>query len=282
MHKSIISPKNTNLWLKTIFFSLLLFFHLSTQANTTNISHSSYSEQVINNDWLYLEKDSIDITLIKQAKNWQPISIPHSWNKTDTIDSVPGYRRSGSWYKRNLTLDKKNFAHTVLFFEGANFETQLYVNGNFVGEHIGGYLAFEFDISQFIQQGDNEILVRVSNAYNKNLIPSQKADFFLHGGITRDVWLKQYPDVYLKNLVVNTPNVSKKSASTSIQLTTNIKQNSSSYKAVASLYSPSNILIEQKETSLNAEQSFSIDFTNLSNPKLWSPDHPNLYSVEGK
>ncbi len=282
MNKSIKSLKNTGPCLKSMLLFVLLSFQLSACATPTTSDNKLYSEQVINNDWFYLEKDLSDILQVKREKTWQSISLPHSWNKTDTVDNVPGYRRSASWYKRNLMLNTNNFKHTVLFFEGSNFETQLYINEKFVGEHIGGYLAFEFDISQYIQQGDNEILVRVSNAYNRNLIPSQKADFFLHGGITRDVWLKQYPDIYFKNIVVNTPKVSLKTASTSILLSTSAKSNSSAYKVVASLYSPNKRLLEQKESILSAKQTHTIDFTTIADPQLWSPDHPNLYKVEVK
>lgn len=280
MNILIRSPHLFTLWIKTFLLSLLLTCQVSTQAATNNAPDVVFQEKIINNDWLYLEQDSTDVELIRHEKNWHKINLPHSWNKTDTLDSEPGYRRSASWYKRHINLSNKTYKNTVLFFEGANFETQVYVNGAFVGEHIGGYLSFEFDISSFIQAGDNEILVRVSNAYNRNLIPSQKADFFLHGGITRDVWLKQYPDVYIENVVVNTPNVSAKSASTSIQLTTNTQKSTSDYKVVSTLYSPSNDLIEKVETPLSAEQVFSIDFKTLANPKLWSPEQPNLYRVD--
>ncbi|MGJ8694321.1 MAG: glycoside hydrolase family 2 protein [Thalassotalea sp.] len=275
-----IAPSNIKLCVPMLWLCLLLGWQQSLQASPISDENGLAQEQVINNNWHYLEADLENLTEVKNATNWQAVSLPHSWNKTDTVDSVPGYRRSASWYKRQLTLNKNDFKNTVLFFEGANFETQVYVNGNFVGEHIGGYLAFEFNISEFIHHGENEILVKVSNAYNRNLIPSQKADFFLHGGITRDVWLKQYPEVYLNNVVINTPKVSAKSADTSLKLSTNIKANSDDYKVISTLYAPNNEVIEQQETKLSNGQEHTVNFNRLSAPQLWSPEQPNLYQVK--
>jgi beta-galactosidase len=93
----------------------------------------------------------------------------------------------------------------VLYFEGANMETDVYVNGQLAGRHVGGYVGFEVEITDYLESDDDNLLmVRVSNAYNPNLIPSQKSDFFIHGGITRDVWLKKLPDDYIQRVRIDT------------------------------------------------------------------------------
>ncbi|WP_440877078.1 glycoside hydrolase family 2 protein [Thalassotalea sp. PLHSN55] len=264
-----------------LLFLLLFIPFNALSSNNTQETGVAY-QQMINQQWLYLEQDLQDVGAVNKEKNWQPVTLPHSWNSKDTLDSVPGYRRSASWYKRHLTLAKIKAKKTILYFEGANFETKLYVNQKLVGEHIGGYLGFEFDISEYVTAGENEILVRVSNAYNKNLIPSQKADFFLHGGITRDVWLKQYPDVYLQDLVVKTPKVSHQQANTTVTFSTNTLPTSADYEVIASLYAPDKTLIETKKLSQLGVENMTVEFSTLSAPKLWSPDHPNLYQVSVK
>jgi beta-galactosidase len=272
--------KASSKFLLSIIYTITLFTFAQQTVQATVHESRLFSEKTINNDWQYLDNNTLDVNTSLHSNNWKLINLPHSWNATDTLDGVPGYRRSGSWYKKNITLTSAPTGHTVLFFEGANFETQLYVNGQFVGEHIGGYISFEFDITTQLKKGNNQIMVRVSNAYNRNLIPSQKADFFLHGGITRDVWLKQYPDVYIKNLVVNTPKVSAKSASTAINLSFNVPVSINKYQVKSRLVAPNNIIVEEKTTRVTANKEINISFSDVSEPHLWSPDTPNLYKIE--
>lgn len=74
-------------------------------------------------------------------------------------------------------------------FEGVNQVTSLIVNGKAVGEdHIGGYTTFARDITAAIQEGENDIVVKVDNAHNDEIIP-QSADFSFYGGIYRDIHL---------------------------------------------------------------------------------------------
>jgi len=88
----------------------------------------------------------------------------------------------------------------------------MYVNGKNVGGHTGGYIGFTLDVTDVITKGSNEILVRADNTYNPEVIPSQKSDFFIFGGITRDVWLETRPVQHVSNLKITTPNVSNDSA----------------------------------------------------------------------
>ena len=87
-----------------------------------------------------------------------------------------------------------------MYFEGSNITTKVYVNGKEAGGHIGGYIGFTIDITKLISAGNNEVLVRVDNSYNREIIPSQKSDFFIFGGITRDVWLLTKSKINIENL----------------------------------------------------------------------------------
>jgi len=142
------------------------------------------SKTNINSDWNYLENDAKKLAEINNNLGWVAVNLPHTWNSQDATDAEPGYRRSASWYKKKLTIPNIDSNKVYqLYFEGANITTKVYVNGSEVGEHVGGYVGFTFDITKFIKAGNNEILVRVDNSYNIDIIPSQKSDFFIHGGI---------------------------------------------------------------------------------------------------
>lgn len=254
-----------------------------------NIALASETQQInINSNWQYFEHNASDLNELRESLNsysggWQSINLPHTWNAFDTVDAEPGYRRSASWYSRDLSSQEINKSgKTVLYFEGANFETQLYVNDRFVGEHIGGYIGFRFDITEFVRaNGNNKITVRVSNAYNRNLIPSQKSDFFLFGGITRDVWVEHKPDTHINRVAISTPKVSNDKAET--QVTTYIH---SAIRGRATLeFSLKNPEYKQvinfsKNIRLaKGKNEITVSLPELAQPNLWSPDTPHLYTL---
>lgn len=264
-------------------FLLCVQFTFFSQASTTEPSKGEL-RLPFNQNWEYLQENHEAATDALSSKAWVSIHIPHTWNATDTMDSAPGYRRSASWYKKSLTSPKNNKELvTKIYFEGANYETQVYVNGQIVGEHIGGYIGFEFTISDYLKEtGDNEILVRVSNRYNPNIIPSQKSDFFLYGGITRDVWIKHLPKNHIEYVAITTPEVNANSATTTIKVNIHSDQASNEYTIVATLISPQGEHVHQTKmtTTLDkGENTIEVDLPTLRKPILWSTDTPNLYQV---
>ncbi|WAJ72264.1 glycoside hydrolase family 2 protein [Catenovulum adriaticum] len=279
-----LNKKLINLFL--ISFISLLQVQGTAHAMAFNSNAQGESSTVlINNSWGYLENDANTPTQALANANWTTLNLPHTWNATDTIDAEPGYRRSASWYKRNIHLASTDQQHFVLYFEGANYETQVYVNNQLAGEHIGGYVGFEIDITDWVTQGDNNVMVRVSNRYNRNLIPSQKSDFFLYGGITRDVWFKTLPTHYVDKLTIKTPQVSKSSAKTQIEVKLNKTKINPDLSLIAHLISPAGEIIQSKKLNNQAlaaakNQTVNLDFDPLAKPQLWSIDTPNLYKVQ--
>ena len=238
------------------------------------------SKENINKDWYYLENNSKDIVDIKNYSNWELINLPHTWNSEDVTDAAVGYRRDASWYKKNIIIDeiKENVLHQ-LYFEGANITTQVYVNGKLAGKHIGGYIGFNIDISEFIKNGNNEVLVRVDNGYNPEIIPSQKSDFFIYGGITRDVWLLKIPKQHIEEVKSTTPFVSVENASLKINTLLENLESDSNLSLRADLFSPSGEQVATKSIPvLNSETEINFDF--IKSPKLWGIENPNLYEVK--
>jgi beta-galactosidase len=250
--------------------------------------NSERREYCLNTDWDYLEEDLSDPGHLYMAtEDWQVIDLPHTWNTTDVMDAEPGYRRDGSWYEKCIYLPEyADDKRLVLSFEGVNTYAKVYVNGQEVGEHIGGYLAFDVDMTDHVKLGEkNKIQVYASNAINMDIVPSQKSDFFIYGGITRDVHLKVLPGIYLDKVNVQTPDVSKTSASTivmvgivnhekakKVDLTIDIKDKSG--KVVSKV---------KKKIELQADKSVhNIELPEISDPDLWSPDDPTRYSIEVK
>ncbi|MBS9462903.1 DUF4982 domain-containing protein [Flagellimonas sp. 389] len=260
--------------LTTIFSSLLLI-----SCNKETYKTNKRTKQNINSDWSYLEKPFKQSWNIPPDAKWKTIDLPHTWNNEDATDNLPGYRRSASWYRKNIPIDKIDLNQRyVLHFEGVNITAKIYVNGNEAGEHIGGYIGFEIDMTPFIKKGENEVLVRVDNGYDRNIIPSQKSDFFIYGGITRDVWLVKKPNLAIGNVKLTTPEVSHKRASLKIDLSIDgsIEKDQLFLNTIVRDVEGKKIASKSRNVTGNLG---SILITEIQHPKLWDIDNPNLYEV---
>ena len=254
----------------------LIFISCNTNADI-NLERTQIS---INENWAYLEDNTSSVDDALSQSGWVSVNLPHTWNALDATDVTPGYRRSASWYKKEINIKAifKNQKY-VLYFEGVNIESEVYVNKKKVGAHTGGYLGFRVDITDVISNGKNEILVRVDNSYNPEVIPSQKSDFFIFGGITRDVWLESMPFQNLSNLQITTPQVSKENAQLQAKVVVNNLDGSKDLKIKASLLSPKGEVVTTSKFNI-VNNTSKIIFTNIKNPQLWHTSDPNLYTLD--
>jgi beta-galactosidase len=270
--------------MKTKLFKIINLFALYVLFGTVTISAQNSESLVrsktnINSNWNYLENDAKNPSDINKSLSWVGVNLPHSWNSQDATDNEPGYRRSAGWYKKNLvieSIDANKVYH--LYFEGSNITTKVYVNGKEAGGHIGGYIGFTIDITKFINAGNNEVLVRVDNSYNIEVIPSQKSDFFIYGGITRDVWLLSMAKNYIDNIKITTPKVSEKSASLVVVASVKNGKIPVGFSYSAQLTSPKGKVVATKKGVVDGE-STTITFNEIKNPQLWDVNKPNLYTV---
>ncbi|RZJ56064.1 MAG: glycoside hydrolase family 2 protein [Flavobacterium sp.] len=261
------------------FFALVFVFQFclgNLYAQTKTIMRTKTN---INDNWLYLENNTPNLTDAQKSINWTGITLPHSWNSEDATDLIPGYRRDASWYQKKLNLSQidKNQRY-FLYFEGSNVTTKVYVNGKEAGGHIGGYIGFTIDITNLIKEGNNDIFVRVDNSYDIEIIPSQKSDFFIYGGITRDVWLISKYKNNIDNLKIRTPEVSAKKASLNIMASIINPDNAKDLSLTVILKNPKGKKIAGKTISVTNKTS-NITFENIKNPELWDTQKPNLYTV---
>lgn len=245
---------------------------------------ASRQEYLINNNWFYIEDNSLNPNeLGKSIKEWSKINLPHTWNNIDATDAVPGYRRDASWYSKEIFIPQlSSQLNLLLHFEGVNIVSEVFVNGKFAGGHIGGYIGFDVNITPYIKEGEtNYLLVRVDNSVNPEIIPSQKSDFFIYGGINRDVWIKILPKTYLLNPIIKTPEVSKNSAHTKIAVKL-FSESQQKIKINVKIEDPLGNFVESRAVDFDVspdENSIEVDLNKISDPMLWSPDKPNLYKA---
>ncbi len=111
------------------------------------------------------------------------VNVPHTWNNLDGQGGAPTYYRGKCTYTK--TVERQN-GKTWLEFKGVNAACTVYINGNKVGSHLGGYSAFRFEITDFLSSPKNFLTVEVDNSPLREVYP-ETADFTFYGGIYRDV-----------------------------------------------------------------------------------------------
>ena len=261
---------------KIIALAIITVFAVACDSKSTSTIEGRITKN-LNEDWQYLENNTMSLSTAKEMDDWENVTLPHSWNALDATDVEAGYRRDASWYKKTLTVDDINDnAIYQLYFEGVNIVSTVYVNGKEVGGHIGGYIGFRVDISDVVKSGENEILVRVDNGYDPEVIPSQKSDFFIFGGITRDVWLEVLPKQHVSDIKITTPNVSN--SSTDLKAVVKVSDATSTSKVKATLNDTEGNSVVSEEFDISDNTS-EVNFKNLKDIKLWDTDNPNLYTL---
>lgn len=251
----------------------------------------AYAQRIVlpfNNDWQF-SRDNFSFS--DTGARWQKISLPHTWNAADVMDDDPGYYRGIGTYRKKFRIDKKLKGKDIyLFFEGANQQSTVFINGKKAGEHTGGYNAFNIHLTPFINfEKENELLVKVDNSHNKN-IPPLTADFSFYGGIYRDVFLISTGPVHFtlddtgsKNVFLSTASVSRDKASVTIRGNiSNTTTKAVKIKIVTTVLDAKGRQQATNSSSLDMESSADKTFNQslfISRPILWSPENPYLYKV---
>ena len=122
------------------------------------------------------------------GKTWNLVNLPHTWNNIDGQDGGNDYYRGTCYYAKEFSkLDLPEAAKYYIEFQGANASADVYINGNKLASHDGGYSTWRVNITEALRD-DNLIIVAVDNGVNDRVYP-QNADFTFYGGLYRDVKL---------------------------------------------------------------------------------------------
>lgn len=247
-----------------------------------------------NTKWLYTPNDNPDMKLPDYAEdNFEAVSIPHAnrlltTHKGDDFQEQIESYRFVSWYRRHFTLDSSfENKRMILEFEGIATVADVYVNGHFVGEHKGAYTSFSYDVTDFLNPCDTEniIAIRVDSTKHTDIPPEgNEVDYCLFGGIVRNVWMIATGKCYVTNLYSITPDIANGSSVT--EHTIQIKNTTDTEKAlsveVSVIDAEKNVLSAKTaiyHTKANMENVLNITTDAFSNPILWHPNHPYLYTV---
>ena len=122
----------------------------------------------------------------EMPKDWNFVNLPHSWNAIDGQDGGNDYYRGTCYYAK--TIDKMDLPEADKYYleiRGANSSADVYLNGNKLAHHDGGYSTWRVDITNALNR-DNLLVIAVDNSANDKVYP-QMADFTFYGGLYRDV-----------------------------------------------------------------------------------------------
>lgn len=273
----------------------ILFFIGTVLAMNYSVAQSSRTERTINDGWKFLN----DGIAFGQNKNlvddtsWETINVPHTWNAKDPFDAQKSYRRGNAWYRKTIAISEEDRSDKLFYlhFEGVNQVADVFINGIHIGRHKGGYTAFTFDITAALEEGEEQLIaVMVNNAHDPFIAPLS-VGFALYGGIYRDVWLVstnkvhfQMDDYGSKGIFISTPLVNNSAATIEINGTLvneNAYAENVSVKSTIYDVDHNEVTTAVAEIQLNSEEKNSFKQNlSLSNPKLWSPDTPYLYTVK--
>ena len=273
--------------MKKLFYIFILLFIVGWAQAQQRVVYT------INDGWKFTKGSPFEAQLTGcDDSSWETVNIPHTWNDKDADDETPGFYRGPVWYRKQLFIDKSQEGRrAVIYFEGANQEVRFYLNGQFVGEHKGGYTRFCFDITPHLCYGqENLFAIYVNNVYNPN-IPPLSADFTFFGGIYRDVYLQFMNPVHIatndyasSGVYIRTPEVNNSAAS--VEITTLLTNDMSQPTEIR----VENIICdadgkEVKKTQAEVKLAAGETKTDISKkikidyPRLWDIDDPYRYMV---
>ena len=305
--------------LTLLFISLYLSLLTSSAQSVAGLFPLEGSGRVVynfNEGWRFLLGDAEGAGGVDfDDTSWQVVCAPHSVQLVPAEASGGRNYQGPCWYRKHFTIPNNMKGNQiVVHFEAIMGKQQVYVNGQMVKEHLGGYLPINIDLSALgIKAGDSCLIaVRADNSDDKNYPPGKKQsqlDFAYHGGMYRDVWLLGLSPVHITDPIergevagggvfLHYDNISEKSADVFIDvelsnLTPNSLTTGSSRKergvvtteVVATIKDANCIIVKtlkQKLSLQEGEYKTAHLSTTIKNPHLWSPENPYLYNVELK
>jgi len=262
----------------SIYFTLLYFFLF------LDLCAEQGRKQIpLDNGWTFV----YGYETIKQKGDL--ISLPHTWNVKDAGVGVLNYYRGVGIYRKKLSLSNYNSKRIFIRFEGVNSKAEVFVNEKVVGTHEGGYTAFAFEITDFVDfSKENELMVKVMNSYDPN-IPPLVGDFNFYGGIHRPVSMIitesnciEILDYASAGVYLIQQSVTEKEADLVVKTKLSIKEWTKDLKIFLTIKDRENRVVIKHNQSISKDQIKEISIPlKMIEPKLWNgKTDPYLYKVD--
>ncbi len=272
-------------------------------------------EKTINRDWTFHyfpspQPDPAPAAPGYDDAQWPAVAVPHTWSTFETTRDLHPFIRAATeridtywwygwgWYRKKFSIGPEHAARLVfLEFDGVQKYAKIYLNGEFVAEHKGGYTSFCVDLTQHVKFGaENVLAVQVSNRRDDPfgvIPPSTAGNFDVYGGIYRDVRLVLTDRLHVPfqgsaehegGTFVTTPEIDARHAAVSVRTWV---RNRFSEKRDTTLVTTVRdaddrvVLTATTRATLAPAELHEFDqlVGTITSPHLWSPDSPYLYRV---
>ena len=239
-----------------------------------------------NREWKFQLGDvtGADAAVFDDSK-WGDANLPHSFSMP--YFAAERFYVGYGWYRKHFNVPAAWAGKRAnLEFDGVFQVAEVFVNGRRIGEHRGGYTGFTFDVTDAVKPGDNVVAVRVNNNWDSRLAP-RAGEHTFSGGIYRDARLVATAPLHVVwyGTFVATPQVSKESGT--VEVRTEVANDSGAPKSATlktSVVDARERTVAEMESTQDiaagATRTFDQTSAPIAHPELWSPEHPNLYSVK--
>jgi hypothetical protein len=209
---------------------------------------------------------TFSLTPIEKTANTSKIRVPSPWQADDRFRDHTGE----AWYQREFTLPAdwlESNRIVILGFGAVDYFAEVWLNGIRIGEHEGGYLPFEFDVTAAARPGTNSLTVRVDDPLEIfPEIPHGKQSWYgMLSGIWQPVWIESRAKNHIQRVKIST-----NGEQVSVETT---GQGDFVTGLTAEIIGSDGEIVAQIKTDT---PRFSL---RVEQPRLWSPDDPNLYTL---
>ncbi len=228
--------------------------------------------RLFNDNWQFCLCDMGTELSALESKKWYAVELPHDWLIGDTANL---YKTGEGWYKRTLSVSSEELSGRVLInFDGVYMNSTVFVNGAEAGTWTYGYSAFEYDITDLLREGENEILVRVAHQ-------SPNTRWYSGAGIYRDVTLKIRSATYIRTNGVYIHSEKGEGDTWHTEVETDVCGADCDIRMVLTVLDPEGDAIAAFEQSAHfggETETFANSF-DITAPALWDIDSPQLYTL---
>jgi beta-glucuronidase len=197
----------------------------------------------------------------------QQLIVPGDWNSQD--EKLLFYEGT-IWYKKSFDYSKQDRSRVFVYFGGANYLTDVYLNGQKLGRHEGGFTPFNFEVTSLLRAKDNYLVAKVDNKRRRDAVPTLNTDWWNYGGLTREVSLVEMPDTFIQDYLIQ---LQKGSLD---QVVGWVKLNRAAPNQTVTIDIPEAKIKQSVTTDANGYAPVSFK----ASLKLWSPQTPKLYDVK--
>jgi beta-glucuronidase len=194
------------------------------------------------------------------------LDVPGDWNSQR--DSLFFYEGT-VWYRQTFDHAPKANTRAYLYFGAANYEAIVYLNGEKLGTHTGGFTPFSFEVSGKLKEKGNFVVVKVDNKRHRDGVPTVNTDWWNYGGLTRDVLLVEVPATFVADYFVQLKKGSTDTIAGWVQL------DGPRLSQQVAIRIPEAGVSVAVTTDAKGHGEFAV----AARPVLWSPENPKLYAV---